>query len=177
MTFDQIRLILNSQFITSHFLFCPIVSIFHSSKINERINHIHERALSIVWKDFKSPFEELLIEGNSFNIHHRTLLKLVNEIFKVKNGLSPELINDVFEFIYKLYSLQTDSHFRSKRIRTRKCDVEVPSDLVPQFWSFVPNEYKTIASFAAFHPKMKTWVSENIPCRLCKTYLHQIGSI
>ena len=44
MTFDQRKLILNS-FITSHFSYFPIVWMFHSRKVNERINHIHERAL------------------------------------------------------------------------------------------------------------------------------------
>ena len=39
------------------------------------------------------------------NIHHKNLLKLVAGIFKVKNGLSPELINDVFEFAEKPFSL------------------------------------------------------------------------
>ena len=73
--------------------------MFHSRKLNERINHIHERALRIVYKDFNSPFQELLIQDDSLNIHHRNLQKLVTEIFKVKNDLSPELMNDVFEFI------------------------------------------------------------------------------
>ena len=73
--------------------------MFHSRKLNERINHIHERALRRVHKDFNSSFQELLIEDNSLNIHHINLQKLLTEIFKVKNGLSPELMNDVFEFI------------------------------------------------------------------------------
>ena len=73
--------------------------MFHSRKLNERINHTHERALRIVYKDFNSSFQELLIKDNSLNIHHRNLQKLLTGIFKVKNGLSPELMNDVFEFI------------------------------------------------------------------------------
>ena len=48
MTFDQRRLILNS-FITSHFSYCLIAWMFHSRKLNERINHIHERAVRIVY--------------------------------------------------------------------------------------------------------------------------------
>ena len=116
MTFDQRRLILKS-FITSDSLYCPIVWMFHSRKLNERINHIHERALKIVYKDFNSSFEELLIEDNSLNIHHRNLQKLVTEIFKVKNSLSPELMN-VFEFTEKTHSLRTTWHFRSRKIRT-----------------------------------------------------------
>ena len=101
VAFDQRRLILNS-FITSHFSYCPIVWMFHSRKLNERINHIHERALRIVYKDFNSSFQELLIKDNSSNIHHRNLQKLVTEIFKIKNGLSPELMNDVFDVYRRL---------------------------------------------------------------------------
>ena len=59
MTFDQRRLVLNS-FITSHFSYCPIVWMVHSRKLNERINHIHERALRIVYKDFNSSFQDYL---------------------------------------------------------------------------------------------------------------------
>ena len=66
MTFDQRRLILNS-FISSYFSSCPMVWMFHSRRLNEGINHIHEKALRIVYKDFKSSFQELLIEDNTEN--------------------------------------------------------------------------------------------------------------
>ena len=72
VTLDQRRLILNS-FITSHFSYCLIVRMFHSRKLNERINHIHEKALRTVYKNFNSSFQELLIENESLNIHHRGL--------------------------------------------------------------------------------------------------------
>ena len=155
MTFDQRRLILNS-FITSHFLYCPIVWVFHGRKRNKRINHIHEKALRIVCKDFNSSFQEIFTEDNSLNAHHRNLQKLVTEIFKVKNGLSPELVNDVFQFIEKPYSLRTTSHFKSRRIRTTKYGIEIRSYLGSKLWNFVPNEYKTIESLADFKAKIKT---------------------
>ena len=85
MTFHQRRSILNS-FITSRFSYYPILWMFHSRKLNERINHIHERALILVYKDFNTSFQEMLIENNSLNFHHRNMQKLVTEIFKVKSG-------------------------------------------------------------------------------------------
>ena len=57
MTFDKRWLILNS-FTTSHFSYCPMVSIFHSRKLNQRITHIHERALRIIYKDFNFFFSK-----------------------------------------------------------------------------------------------------------------------
>ena len=108
------------------------------------------------------------------NIHHRNLQKLVTESLKIKNGLSPVLMNDVFDFIEKPYSLRTTSHFRSWKIRTTKYGIETLSYLGPKLWNVVPNEYKTIESLADFKAKIKPWVPENCPCRLCKTYIHQI---
>ena len=154
-----------------------MVWMFHSRKRNERINHIHERTPRIAYKDFNPSFQELLLEDNSLNFHHRNLQKLATEIFKVKNGLSPEIMNDVFEFIEKPYSLRTTSHFRSRKIRTTKYGIETPSYLGPKLWNLVPNEYKTIESLADFQAKIKTWVPEICPWRLCKTYVHQIGFI
>ena len=110
------------------------------------------------------------------NIHHRNLQKLVTEIFKVKKGLSPELMNDVFEFMEKPYSLRTTSHFRSRKIHTTKYGIETPY-LGHKLWNFVPNEYKTIESLADFKAKIKTWVLENCRCRLCKTHINQVGFI
>ena len=151
--------------------------MFYSRKLNEGIDHIHERALRIVYKDFNSSFQELLIEDNSLNIHHRNLQKLVTEILKVKNGLSPELMNDVFEFIEKPYSLRTTSHFKSRKILTTKYGIETPCYLCSKVWNLVPNEYKTIESLEDFMAKIKTWIPENCPCRLCKIYIHQVGFI
>ena len=111
------------------------------------------------------------------SIHHRNLQKLVTEIFKVKNGFSAELMNDVFEFIEKPYSLRTTLHFRSRGIHTTKYGIETPSYFGLKLWNLVLNEYKTIESLADFKAKIKTWVPENSPCRLCKTCIYQIGFI
>ena len=104
--------------------------MFHRRKLNGRIGYIHERALKIVYKDFNSSFQQLLIEDNFLNIHQRNLR--VNEIFKVMNGLSHELINDVFEFIKKPYSIRTTSHFRLRKACATKYGIETPSYLGPK---------------------------------------------
>ena len=86
-------------------------------------------------------------------------------------------MKDIFEFIEKPYSLRATSHFSSRKIRTTKYGIETPSYLGHKLWNLVPNEYKTIESLADFKAKIKTWVPENCSCRLCKTYIHQIGFI
>ena len=58
-------------FITSQFGYCPFVWMFHSRKLTNRVNKIHERALRLVYKDIASSFTELLIKDNSVTIHDR----------------------------------------------------------------------------------------------------------
>ena len=60
------RSIVMKTFIESQFNYCQLIWMLHSRTINNKINHLHERAFRIVCSDFKSSFEVLLIKDNSF---------------------------------------------------------------------------------------------------------------
>ena len=47
MSFKQRRILLQT-FIESQFVYCPLIWIFHSRRVNNKINHLHERSLCIV---------------------------------------------------------------------------------------------------------------------------------
>ena len=87
MTLEK-RCIVMKTFIESQFNYCPLIWMFHSRTINNKINRLHERALRIVYFDFKSSFEGLLIKDNSFPIQERNIQRLAVEISKFLNGLS-----------------------------------------------------------------------------------------
>ena len=71
--------------------------MFHSRKLNHRINSIHQRALRVTYQDYKSTFLQLLLKNNSVTTHQRNLQILATEIFKAKKDISPEIMNEVFE--------------------------------------------------------------------------------
>ena len=72
--------------------------MYHCSTLNNKISSIQERALGIVYNDYKSNFRELLERDHSFPIHERNLQYLAIEAHNVKHGLSPVIMNDVFQF-------------------------------------------------------------------------------
>ena len=95
--------------------------MFHSRKLNSRINNIHKRALRLVYQDYVSTFDDLLANDNSFKIHQKNLQKLGIEIFKVKKGIAPAIINNIFEFNDNPYSLRNDTaYFKSRAVRTAR---------------------------------------------------------
>ena len=75
MTVKQKKILMKS-FFESQFGYCPLVWMFYSRGINNKINHLHERALRIIYKDNTITFEELIEKDNSFSVHHRNIQSL-----------------------------------------------------------------------------------------------------
>ena len=91
--------------------------MFHSSKLNSRVNKPHERALRIVYQDDSSSFTELL--DNSITIHNRNIHLLATELFKVQNGLSPPFMNKIFvENAQHYYNLRKNTEFERNNVKT-----------------------------------------------------------
>ena len=84
-------------FISFEFGYYPLVWMFHSTKLNSRVNKLHERALRIVYQDYTSSFTELLEKHNSTTILNGNIQSLATELFKIKNGLSPPFMKEIFE--------------------------------------------------------------------------------
>ena len=70
-------------FFEFQFGYCPLIWMFHSRRLNNEINRIHERALRITCKDRSSTFQELVEKDNSVSIHHRNVQMLAIEITKL----------------------------------------------------------------------------------------------
>ena len=134
---------------------------------------MHSRALRIAYQDHNSTFNELFAKDSYFNIHNRNSQKLLFEIFKVKMKLTPEIMNEVFDFIEFWYPLRNKLRFKSRNIRTVRDRIET---LVgSRILNNLPSKLKESASLNEFKSKIKTWKLENCPCKLCKITIQRIG--
>ena len=95
MSQEKLRVLLKT-FIESQFNYSPLVWMCHSRKMQNRINKLHERALRVVYKNKNLTFEQLLEKDQGYTIHERNLQKLAVEMYKVKNGLCPEVMKELF---------------------------------------------------------------------------------
>ena len=83
MNLAQRRLIMNA-FIFSQFGYCPLVWMFHSRKLNNRINNIHERALKLFLEITNQSFSNCKSKI-SLSIHQRNLQIFATKILVAKN--------------------------------------------------------------------------------------------
>ena len=151
--------------------------MFHSRTLNNKINRLHEKALRIVYEDYKSKFDELLEKDSSFSIHHRNIHTLAIEMFKFLNGPSPEIMNNVFQVkLPAPYCLRDKSELYSRNPKTVAYGTDSVSFMAPKIWSIVRQESKNSQSLYSFKKSIRKW-KPNCPCRLCKTYLQRVGFI
>ena len=145
-------------FINSQFSYCSLIwlAIVPCRDLNNKINQIHERALRLVYQNNLS-FSELLDLDNSVTVHQKNLQVLVTEIYKVKHGIAPEIMKDIFEIQNPLYNLRSScNQFRRENIKTAHYGLQPVRCLGPKIWELVPNNIKSSNSLSRFKKLIKS---------------------
>ncbi len=176
LTFEKKRILLKT-FIESQFSYCPLIWMFCSRKLNRKINHIHERALRLVYNDYMSSFEELLKKDKTVCIHHRNIQYVAIEMFKVIHNLSPQIIKEIFEKSED-YPFRKINKFVRPKVNTVYKGENSFRNFGPIVWDhMLPNEYKSCSSLIEFKKAIRAWIPDNCPCRLCKNYIKGLGFV
>ena len=166
-----------SSFFNSQFNYCPLVWMFHSHSINNKINRLHERLLRIVYNDFKSSLKNLLEQDGTVSIHVKNLQKLVTEMFKISKNFSVSLMSEVFYQKVNHYDLRNLYEFSIPNVNSAFHGKASITYLGPLIWQLVPSEFKNIHTVSAFKAAIRKWKPNNCPCRLCKTYIGNVQFI
>ena len=177
MSFNKHRTLMKA-FFEFQFNYCPLIWMFHSRTMNNKINRIHERALRLVCSDHGSSLDELLKKDRSFSIHHRNIQSLAIELYKFFHGLSPSIMKNIFHFNTNIsYNLGSRNELYSRNPQTVKYGTETISYLAPKIWSLVSNVIVVSSkSLDVFKSKIRQW-EPGCPCWLCKNYLQHVSFI
>ena len=174
----QKRHIIMKTFIESQFSYCPLVWMFCSRSMNNKINHIHERALRLVYQDYSTTFEGLLKKDCSLSFHHRNIHNVAIEMFKVKHDLSPPFMKDLFTLKVNQKGTRSGDTFERPNIDTVKKGDRSLRSFGPIVWNtMLPDQLKHCESLSEFKASIKSWKPDNCPCELCKTYIQGLGYV
>ena len=177
MSLNQRRTLMKT-FIESQFGYCPLVWMFHGRIVNKKINHLHERALRIVYKDYyTSSFEDFLERDNSVTIHHRNIQSLPIELLKVKQNLSNSLLCNIFQTRSISYNLRSLTDFIRSNASTSQYGLNSMRCFASKVWQMILLEIKNSVSIKSFKEKIRKWEPSSCDCRLCQRYIHNLGYV
>ena len=93
------RQTLFQSMIKSQFTYSPLIWMFCLRKSNNLINKIHESSLRIVTNDKNSNFKDLLTSNKQITVNQKNLQVFMTGIFKIINGLSSPIIDNLFHIL------------------------------------------------------------------------------
>ena len=110
-------------------------------------------------------------------IHIRNLKFLLSEVYKFLNGLSPPIMNEVFQINNCPYDLRNPRILASKHKSTIKYGINTIAFKGPQIWQNIPLEIRNSESLSLFKSNIKHM--QNLPCRckICRSFIVNLGYI
>ena len=128
----------------------------------------------MVYEDYTSTFEDLLRKNGSVTVHHRNIQLVAVEMFKVKAGLCPEIMKDLFQL---RQAPDGTSKFIIPTVKKRFMGKLSLRYFGPIVWeTMLPDVYKEITLLGKFKEEIKKWVP-GCSCRLCKTFVRGLGFV
>ena len=145
---------------------------------NNKINKLHERCLQLLYSDNTSSFEELLETDNSVSVCYRNTQVFSTELYKIVNKLSPKIIKEVFPLNENAtFYTRNKIKFYLRDVKSVTFGSETLSHVTLKIWELVPVEIKNAESVACFERATEKLKPMICPCRLCRTYVSQVGFV
>ena len=138
-------------FIVSQFNYFPLLWMIHTKQLNNRINSLHEKALRVTFQNRNSSFSKLLKLEKLASIHYRYIKYLLTEIYKVKMGLSPPVMSDIFSLNQNSsYNITSGVSMSKRNVRTSKLVLRLLIQFGAILWNDLPAELKHMESLNTF---------------------------
>ena len=102
---------------------------------------------------------------------------LTIEMYKTVNNLPGGNLSEFFVRNYHNYNLRSKSELTVPSINTVFKGQNSISYFGSIIWNSIPVELREINPFQVFKSEMKPWQPTNCPCRLCKKYVKNLGSV
>ena len=92
-------------------------------------------------------------------------------------NLGPEIMKEVSEIVEGPHALRNELKLKSRKIHSIRYAIETASFVGARVWNSLPSDPKQCKFLELFQSKIKIWILENCPCKLCKTYLQRFGYV
>ena len=146
------RKLLANSFVTSQTEYCPLVWGFCSRTSMGKLERLNGRVIQCE--------------------------RLLKEVFKTIHGLNPSYMKEIFAFRDShAYSLRNSCSLVRNGVKTVKYGLQTFSYIGAQLWDCLPEHVRTSDSFVEFSSGICKLPSLQCKCRLCTTYVHNVGYI
>ena len=127
-----------SSFTKLQSTYCPLIWMFCTKHSIGRISSTQERCLRLIQQNCTSNFEVLLENANEKPVHQKCMEFLLIEVYKYLNGLSRDIMSDIFKLRENSYNLKNFHIFKSQNSRIKEFGLDSIAYRVKRFFMRKP---------------------------------------
>ena len=168
------KLIIYKSSILPHLTYCHLVWHNCRSSDSRKIERIQERALRAVFNSHSESYENLLVRAELPSLLNRRLQDIAILMYKVKYGLAPSIVNELFKRKSTSYSLR-NSDFDIPTFNTINYGKHSLRYQGPHIWSKLDIKLKGSSNIESFKKNIRKkdltslLNNNNSCCNLCNS--------
>ena len=159
--------------ILPYLTYCHIVWHFCKASDRRKIECVQERALRAVFRTKTCSYETLLTMAQLPSLYNRRLQDIAIYMYKVRNGLAPNIFNEIFSIKQSPYALR-NSDFNLPRFNTTRYGKHSLRYFGPRLWSKLNDSIKNLPSLISFKKAVRKLDIESLLdnnsncCEMCR---------
>ena len=114
-----------------------------------KMNKIDEASLRLLLKNYEDGLQDLTRSSGNISIHRRCINSLT-EVYKYINGLSPEVMNDIFPTRANIYNTWSFNVFETHIFISNRYGLNSILYKANQLWNLLPENLKSSPSIILF---------------------------
>lgn len=156
----ECKTLIYNSYISSNFNYCPIVWMFSSKANLDKMDKTNKRAMRFLTNDHESNYEDLCKQEKQLNVYRKCIKAVAIQMFKIKNGLSPDYVNELFTRREVNYEMRDSNNFNIPRYKTVKYGKRSLIYYAPKLWTNLPIHVKDAISLRTFKSAVTKWLQE-----------------
>lgn len=164
LTFDTKKIIYDTT-IKTNFDYCSTLYLNATKEQVRNMQKIQNRAMRIILKcEYLTPKKFMLESLNWLSIAQRIKFNAIIMIFKIKNGLAPQYLNDNISYVSDVHNrnVRNNNDFRIPNYKTNITMKSIFYEGI-KLYNELPNEIKNVTSLSTFKKHCKNYVKDVIP--------------
>ena len=166
------KLLLYKSFILPYLTYCHLTWHFCKSSDKRKLERLQERALRVIYKSHTATYEELLRRADIPSLYNRRLQDITVLMYKVKHGLAPDCVSELFVRKGSTHTLR-NSDFVLSRFETIRYGKHSVRYLGPFLWSKLADSQRDSPNLSVFINKIRKLnladivINNSNCCNLC----------
>ena len=152
------RIIIYNSYINSNFSYCAAVWMFTNKCNREKLERTNKRALRFVTGKTHLSYEQMTDNLKQLNIYRKCVKVTAVLMYKIKNGLAPTYLSELFTPQESNYDMRDSNKFALPKYNTVKFGRNSFRYYGAKLWNQIPVNIKNSSSPNSFKSAVNKWL-------------------